>query len=196
MVVREMRTFVRNHRDALLLIEAAETAIGNENHSGAELVARIVGSLNPLLRSIRREIDYSIERWADEDAARTIGREITATALAATATTASPAAPAGALSHATSHVPERVRALLAEPHRAVARCSALLPRTPSSPSPRSRSRLTTPRESSNSYGEFAATLNVERGREFPRSPGGSLRSTRPNRPLLSGSIRLIRRRTT
>jgi hypothetical protein len=96
-------------------VVAHERSHLSHHHALYQLVAEIVGTVNPLLRPIQRQIGYSLERWADEDAAATIGREITATALATTATTAARRESEVVLSHATSYVPERIRALLDEP---------------------------------------------------------------------------------
>ena len=107
-----LRSVDADERAAVLAHERSHLV---HRHGLYQLVARVAGALDPLLRPLSREIDYSLERWADEDAAATVGRPITATALAATATTAARPILRPVLAHATSHVPERIRALLDEP---------------------------------------------------------------------------------
>src|SRR5690606_14740688 len=78
---------------------------------------RLAAAANPLLRPLVRVVSTSIERWADEDAARDIGdRRLAARALARAALlTSGRAGPSGALAVADHAVVHRVRALLAPP---------------------------------------------------------------------------------
>jgi Peptidase family M48 len=101
-----------NQRAAVVAHERSHLA---HHHSLYELLALLSCALNPLLRPIQREISFSLERWADEDAADTQGRNVAATALAASAITGVRAAPRPTLAHAAGEVNARVRALLDGP---------------------------------------------------------------------------------
>ncbi len=84
------------------------------------LLAADLAAANPLLRPTARTVAASIERWADEDAATTVGdRRGAARALARTALlTSNPAAAARLeLAATTGDVPARVRALIDAPPR-------------------------------------------------------------------------------
>ncbi len=84
-------------------------------HGVFQLVALMLAAINPLLRPLRREIDFSLERWADEDAAATVGRTSTVIALGVSAVRQDLRTPPVArygLEHANSRVPDRMRALL------------------------------------------------------------------------------------
>jgi hypothetical protein len=98
-----------------LAVVAHERSHLTHHHALYRLVGRCVAAFNPLLTTVNREIEYNLERWADEDAAAVTDRSTTATALAATATMATRRQPAPMLAHSTSHVPDRVRAILDEP---------------------------------------------------------------------------------
>jgi len=79
----------------------------------AEMAAAV-----PLLRPLRTQIRFAVERWADEDAADEIGdRQVVARALARAALAQSEPVPAAALAAAAGGVPARVEALLVEAHR-------------------------------------------------------------------------------
>jgi len=95
---------------------AHERAHLRHHHHRYRAVAEAVATLNPLLRRLRDQVVFALERWADEDAATAVGdRRTTATCLAhaALATTApAMAAGSGFVEHA---VPARVRALLGDP---------------------------------------------------------------------------------
>jgi Zn-dependent protease with chaperone function len=83
-------------------------------------LASAVVAVNPLLLRYRKAMALVTERWADEDAARSVGdRERAAAALASTAllTAGRRRDPAYTLAVATSAVPERVAALLSDPPR-------------------------------------------------------------------------------
>jgi Zn-dependent protease with chaperone function len=89
-------------------------------HAWWLLAADLAAAANPLLRPTAKAVAASIERWADEDAAATVGdRRGAARALARTALlTSNPAAAARlALAATTGDVPGRVRALLDAPPR-------------------------------------------------------------------------------
>lgn len=97
--------------DAVL---AHETAHVEQHHALQMQLATVVVALQPLLRPVRNAIEFSLERAADEHAARATSRPVAASALARAALWARPS-PAAALHHASAHVTGRVRALLAEP---------------------------------------------------------------------------------
>jgi Zn-dependent protease with chaperone function len=78
-------------------------------------VAEIAVAANPLIRPVVPSIKRSIERWADEDAALSVGdRPLVARALAraALATVGRPAQPTAGLAIANDRVAERVTSLL------------------------------------------------------------------------------------
>ncbi len=103
--------------DARAAVVAHERSHLAHHHALYQLASVMIGALNPLLRPIRREIDFSLERWADEDAAAKVGREATAVALGISAAHATrrPRAFQAGLPHAGTRVPERMRALLEHP---------------------------------------------------------------------------------
>ncbi|GAA4199131.1 M56 family metallopeptidase [Actinocatenispora rupis] len=103
-------------RAALLAHERSHLA---HRHAWWRLAADLAAAVNPLLRATAGTVAQATERWADEDAAGTVGdRRLVARAVATAALavrghrvgTALPAAAGG-------HVPQRVRALLGPPPR-------------------------------------------------------------------------------
>jgi beta-lactamase regulating signal transducer with metallopeptidase domain len=84
-------------------------------HDRYRKLAGVAANLNPLLRPTVAAVDYLLERWADEDAARSVGsRHLTARALARAAVADCP--PRSGLwqpSFAANKVSYRVHALLA-----------------------------------------------------------------------------------
>jgi hypothetical protein len=106
------RTLDADERAAVLAHEQSHLT---HQHGLYELAALLASALNPLLRPLQREINFSLERWADEDAAAVQGRDVAASALAASALHRVGAAPRPALAHATTCVPARVEALLDDP---------------------------------------------------------------------------------
>jgi Zn-dependent protease with chaperone function len=67
-------------RHALLAHEHAHLSGHHYLYTSA---ARLAAAANPLLRPLAGAVDYAVERWADEDAARTVGdRRQVATAVA------------------------------------------------------------------------------------------------------------------
>ncbi len=77
-------------------------------------LADLAAAANPLLRSTARAIKQAVERWADEDAAASVGdRDLAGRALAraALASVRRPAARHG-LAIAEDHVADRVRQLM------------------------------------------------------------------------------------
>ncbi len=110
---------------ALLAHERAHLAGFHHLYTSA---ARLAAAANPLLRPAARAVEYTVERWADEEAAEVIGnRRLVAHAVGRAALAASPgrlarARPAvlGAVfpsavrdGHAAGPIPRRVAALLA-----------------------------------------------------------------------------------
>ncbi len=100
---------------------AHERAHLRHHHHRYRALAEAVATLNPLLRRLRDQIVFVLERWADEDAATAVGdRRTTATCLAhAALATTSPATTSAGLSPGLGFVehavPARVRALLGDP---------------------------------------------------------------------------------
>ncbi|MXQ65855.1 M48 family metalloprotease [Actinomadura rayongensis] len=83
---------------------------------------RVLAAANPLLRPLRRSLQYSLERWADERAAVAVGDRRTVAHAIAKAALAVPRSPGRCgLAFVTlrrgSAVPRRVAALLAPPPR-------------------------------------------------------------------------------
>jgi len=105
-------TLDADQRAAVLAHEQSHLA---HQHGLYELVALITGALNPLLRPMQRAVGFALERWADEDAAASLGRNTAASALAASALQRPHAVPQSALAHGASSVPARVEALLDNP---------------------------------------------------------------------------------
>ncbi|WP_329402172.1 M56 family metallopeptidase [Streptomyces melanogenes] len=97
---------------------AHEEAHLTARHHRFLLVAGLAARANPFLRPLRTAVAYTAERWADEDAARTVGdRRTVARAIGKAALVSRPAAGRGAatalVGFATAGpVPRRVAALL------------------------------------------------------------------------------------
>ncbi|MBQ0983793.1 M56 family metallopeptidase [Streptomyces sp. F63] len=83
-------------------------------HHRLLLAVQLAARANPFLRPLRTAVFFGAERWADEEAARTVGdRRLVARAIARAALVANPApAPAFAGFASPGPVPRRVRALL------------------------------------------------------------------------------------
>ncbi len=92
--------------------------------------ARLAAASNPLLRPAARAVEYTVERWADEEAANAVGdRRLVAHAIGRAALAATKRRPRRALpaalgavlpaavrgAHAAGPIPRRVAALLAPP---------------------------------------------------------------------------------
>ncbi|MER6025810.1 M56 family metallopeptidase [Streptomyces sp. NPDC001851] len=94
---------------------AHERAHLTARHHRQLLAAHLAARANPFLRPLRTAVVYTAERWADEEAARTVGdRRTVARAIgrAALLSAGTPAPTLAALA-ATGPVPRRVAALLA-----------------------------------------------------------------------------------
>ncbi|MFH8404762.1 M56 family metallopeptidase [Streptomyces sp. NPDC018019] len=102
-----------DERRALLAHERAHLA---ERHHRFQLAVRLAGCANPLLLPLRTAVAFSAERWADEDAARTVGdRRLTARAVGKAALVTRPTPGpllAGFAAPEPGPVPRRVAALL------------------------------------------------------------------------------------
>lgn len=98
-------------RRALLAHERAHLA---GRHHRLLLAVQLAGCANPLLRPLRAAVNYSTERWADEEAAWAIGdRRMTARAVGKAALVSHRAAAPGLAAFAEAGpVPRRVAALL------------------------------------------------------------------------------------
>jgi Zn-dependent protease with chaperone function len=106
-----LRALSADERRALLAHEAAHLA---HRHVWWLLAAELATAANPMLKPTLRAITHTVERWADEDAARAVGdRRLVARTLARTALLirGTPAAPVS-LTAVGGDVPGRVRALL------------------------------------------------------------------------------------
>jgi Peptidase family M48 len=116
-----LRALGPQERQVLLAHEMSHLA---NRHAWWNLAADLTAAVNPLLRPTARAVATAVERWADEDAARTVGdrRLVAATLLrvaqlqfgfAASPPTTAPTGPAAT----GGDVAARVRALLAPPPR-------------------------------------------------------------------------------
>src|SRR5262245_1038386 len=75
-----LKALSANERRALLAHEASHLSHG---HVWWVLAADLAAAANPLLRRAARHVNHTVERWADEDAAREVGdRQVVARALA------------------------------------------------------------------------------------------------------------------
>lgn len=99
-------------REALLAHERSHLV---RNHHRFLLFARLAAQANPFLRPLQRAVAFAAERWADEEAAETVGdRRLVARTVGKAALLAAPApAPTVAGFAAPGPVPRRVEALLA-----------------------------------------------------------------------------------
>jgi len=112
-----LRALPADERRALLAHEASHVSRG---HAWWLMAADLAAAVNPLLNANARAAHNTVERWADEDAARKVGdREVVARSLARAALTTQETKPqlAPVLAAASGRVGERVRALLAAPPR-------------------------------------------------------------------------------
>lgn len=111
-----LRVLSVDERRALLAHERAHLRHRHHRHVTAAVMAAAV---NPLLGRLPAAMAFSIERWADEDAARTVPRSTAARALARAAA-AKPARtnrPVAGLAAASLAVSARITALQANPVR-------------------------------------------------------------------------------
>lgn len=107
-----LRALSAQERRVLLAHEGSHL---RHRHAWWVLAADLAAGANPMLRPTARTVARAVERWADEDAATTVGdRRAAARALARTALLIhNPGAAGGlALGAASGEVPARVRALM------------------------------------------------------------------------------------
>ena len=98
------------------IVVAHESAHGRHRHDRYILIANVASSAIPLLRPLAARLKYSLERWADEVAARSCGdRRLVARTLGRVAL--GQFATAGVAGFAGLGVTARVTALLAPPVR-------------------------------------------------------------------------------
>jgi Zn-dependent protease with chaperone function len=110
-----LRVLSADERRALLAHEASHLSHG---HVWWVLAADLAAAANPLLRRAAHHVNHTVERWADEDAAREVGdRQVVARALARAALHRPASVPGSALAALGGQVPDRVRALLNPPPR-------------------------------------------------------------------------------
>lgn len=105
-----LRSLDATGRAVLLAHERSHLAHRHDRYSA---LAALAAAVNPLLRGVRRDVTFALERWADEDAARSVGdRKTVATTLSIAALRAHVAPTGGpGLAFHRDGVVERVRAL-------------------------------------------------------------------------------------
>ncbi|MET7696413.1 M56 family metallopeptidase [Streptomyces sp. NPDC005485] len=100
-------------REALLAHERAHL---RGRHHLFQSLWRLTAALNPLLRPLAVAGGFVLERWADEEAAKSVGdRTVVAHAVGRAALASAGASPPAALAATGGAVPQRVLALLAPP---------------------------------------------------------------------------------
>ncbi|WP_441246912.1 M56 family metallopeptidase [Kitasatospora sp. McL0602] len=106
-----IESLAEDERSALLAHERSHLA---NHHHRYLMAAQLASCVNPFLHPLRKAVVYSTERWADEEAARTVGdRRLTARAVARAALISRRTpAPGFAAFAAPGPVPRRVAALL------------------------------------------------------------------------------------
>ncbi|MGW5349785.1 M56 family metallopeptidase [Streptomyces sp. NPDC004031] len=105
-----LRALSRDERQALLAHERAHL---RHRHHVFLLVLQVCAAVNPLLRPLAKAGAFTLERWADEEAADVVGgRPLVARAIARAALAAG-RPPERALAATSGPVPQRVTALLA-----------------------------------------------------------------------------------
>ncbi|MER6073417.1 M48 family metalloprotease [Streptomyces sp. NPDC001817] len=108
-----LRALEPAERRVLLAHERAHLA---HRHGPLVTAAALAAAADPLLAPVRRAVGFLVERWADEQAAATVGdRRTTARALARAALTAGPARTACALHFTDRAVTRRIAALQTSP---------------------------------------------------------------------------------
>jgi Zn-dependent protease with chaperone function len=107
-----LRTLDAAQRRALLAHERSHL---RNRHHWFLIATRLAAAVDPLLYPLLTAVTFTVERWADEDAAAAVNdRRLVARTLAVAAL-ATVAHPAPALALATHQVPRRVQALLVAP---------------------------------------------------------------------------------
>jgi beta-lactamase regulating signal transducer with metallopeptidase domain len=97
-------------------------------HDRYRRLARIAARLNPIVSPAVGATDFLLERWADEDAARSVGnRRLTARAIARAAVTAPKRVQRSEASFAAQRVAARVDALMTTSASSASRRALVLP---------------------------------------------------------------------
>lgn len=110
-----LRALAPAQREVLLGHERAHL---RARHDLLSLTAHLAAAVHPALRPLGTDLDFHLERWADEEAAAEVGdRRLAATAIARAALAVTPRTAPGRvraplLSVSTGPVPQRVEALL------------------------------------------------------------------------------------
>jgi hypothetical protein len=107
-----LRLLTGPQRRALLAHEAAHLRY---HHQAYVQLGHLAAAANPLMRPVARAIEFGVERWADEVAAREIGDRTTVARALVAAALGHARTPRGALAGAGQHVLERVGTLLVAP---------------------------------------------------------------------------------
>jgi hypothetical protein len=112
------------HGDEVRALLEHERSHLRHRHAWWMLAAQVCGAVNPMLRGVVRAAGHAVERWADEDAARTVGdRRLVARTLARAAlhvhdtVGAVPIGAPGTVGAMNGTVLVRVESLLREPPR-------------------------------------------------------------------------------
>ncbi|MET8954528.1 M48 family metalloprotease [Streptomyces sp. NPDC004129] len=104
-----LRALPADERAVLLAHEHAHLA---HRHHHYNALGEMACALNPVLRRLRDELGFTLERWADEDAAHAVAsRTLAARSLARAALAGTGRGPATALGYLRRQVTARVRAL-------------------------------------------------------------------------------------
>lgn len=118
-----LRSLPPAERAVLLAHERAHIAHRHHRYSA---LAQAACALNPLLRPLRDQLDYTLERWADEEAAQAVAsRPLAARSLARAALAGASSRPSAALAYLRHQVTARVHALQAA--RPESRWTAAIP---------------------------------------------------------------------
>ncbi|MFD4552998.1 M56 family metallopeptidase [Streptomyces sp. NPDC058469] len=107
-----LRALSGDERRALLAHERAHL---RHRHHLFLLVLQLAAAVHPLLRPLAREGAFTVERWADEEAAAEVADRTLVAQAVARAALATKRAPQRALAATGGPVPRRVQALLAPP---------------------------------------------------------------------------------
>lgn len=108
-----LRALDASERRVLLSHERAHL---QHRHARLSAAVAVAAAVNPLLAPVRDTVDFLLERWADEQAARVVGdRHTAARALARAALAAHERRGAGALAFSDRSVTRRVAALQCAP---------------------------------------------------------------------------------
>ncbi|GHE00883.1 hypothetical protein [Streptomyces alanosinicus] len=104
-----LRALPADERAVLLAHEHSHLA---HRHHHYNALGEMACALNPVLRGLREEHGFALERWADEDAAHTVAsRPLAARSLARAALAGTGRGPATALAYLRHQATARLRAL-------------------------------------------------------------------------------------